>query len=304
MKVAFFGTSNRSEPILEALHKNFDLSLCVTKSNRIVGRSQEEKPTVVKQWATENNIPVFEIEKFKESEKALLTELINKEIDLIIVADFGFIITDSILKDFKNRVINIHFSLLPKYRGANPVQAAIINKDTKTGITFLQMVKELDAGDIILQIPYPLNGTETSGELYEKLFELAAEELPDVIKKYAKNELEIKPQQREEATFYYSPSHPKSTYIYKEDARINWEETAPQVEAKIRAFNPWPIAWTSLGELEKAEICVLKPSINKNLMIKIFSAKMEEGKLTPETVQVEGKKQTDWKSFVNGYCEK
>jgi methionyl-tRNA formyltransferase len=303
MKIAFFGTSNRSEPILEVLHENFDLALCVTKSNRIVGRAKEEKETVVKEWAQNRHIPVFEIEKMKTSEEALLKELITREIDLIIVADFGFIIIKSIIANFENRIINIHFSLLPKYRGANPVQVAIINGDTETGITFLQMVYELDAGDIISQIPYQLNGTETSGELYEILFKKAAQELPNVIDKYIDRTLKPRKQNQNEATFYYSPSHPKSTYIYKEDAKINWQETHVQIERKIRAFNPWPIAWAPLEELEKAGICQLKPSVNKNLIIKIYSAKIAEAKIIPISVQVEGKKITDWKSFTNGYCQ-
>ncbi|HDQ88841.1 MAG TPA: methionyl-tRNA formyltransferase, partial [candidate division WWE3 bacterium] len=147
--IAFFGTSNKSTPILEVLHSSFNLALCVTKTNRIVGRSQEEESTAVKEWTQEKNISVFEIEKMRDSEPTLLKELVRLGIDMIIVADFSFMVPDLILKEFENRIINIHFSLLPKYRGANPVQATIINGDTKTGITFLQMVKELDAGDIV-----------------------------------------------------------------------------------------------------------------------------------------------------------
>jgi len=302
IKIAFFGTSNKSKPILEALYKNFDLVLCVTKTNRIVGRNKEEQETVVKRWANENGIKVFEIETMKKSWEALLKELIRNGVDLIIVADFGFIITTEILENFKNKVINVHFSLLPKYRGANPVQAAILNGDTKTGITFLQMVKELDAGDIIYQIPYSLLGTETSGELYEKLFLLAANNLADVIVNYLDGKLAPQPQNHEKATFYYSPSHPKSTYIYKEDAKINWAESPQEIEQKIRAFNPWPIAWTTLEDLEKTNICNLKSTVNKSLVLKIYSAQIKEGKLEPMEVQVEGKNKTNWKSFLNGYC--
>lgn len=309
MRVAFFGTSDRSRPILEALDENFDLKLCVTKVDRKVGRHRELQETLVKKWAKAHNISVFEIESFKNpaTQKALLKEIGRQKIDLIVVADFGFIIPKTIIESLKDKIINIHFSLLPKYRGANPVQAAIINGDEKTGISYLLMVEKMDAGPLLYQSKYPLGQTETTGELYKTLFKKAAHELPKVLKNYYKSKITPKPQDESKATYHYSPSHPKSSYIYKEDARIDWEETPKQIERKIRAFHPWPVAWTTLEELEnttKTENITLKSGVNKNLTIKIYSAQIKDKVLMPEKVQVQGKKLTNWESFKNGYTAK
>lgn len=308
MKIAFFGTSNRSEPILEILHKNFDLKLCVTKTDRIVGRERKKSETKVKSWAKKHGIEIFEIYNMKSSETALLTELINYGIDMIIVADFGFIIGKEIIEKFKDNIINIHFSLLPKYRGANPVQAAILNGDTKTGITFTQVVYELDAGDIIAQFPVPLKGNETSGELYSMLFAIASQKITQVITDYQQKKITPMPQDPTKATYFFSKSHPKSTFIYKEDAKLNWQDSAEINERKVRAFNPWPVAWTTLGDLEKYLQLPLKPKIKKNLNLKIYSAEIShsvarpEEVLIPKEICVEGRRKMDWKSFLNGYC--
>ena len=304
IKVAFFGTSDRSQPILECLDTNFDLVLCATKTDRIVGRHRKTEKTLVKKWGEREGIDVFEIENFKKDENGLVKALIKHGVELIVVADFGFIIGKELIDKYKNKIINIHFSLLPKYRGANPIQAAIIQGEKETGITYLLMTLDLDEGPILHQIKLDIKGNETSGELYEVLFKRAAQNLSDVVKKYLNKEIVPVEQNHEKASFYYSPSHPKSTYIYKEDARINWCESLKQIERKVRAFNPWPIAWTTLGDLEKsekAEQMELKEGVKKDLRIKIYSAELKEGKIIPKTVQVTGKNKTKWEDFKNGY---
>ncbi len=307
MNIAFFGTSDRSKPILEALDENFDLKLCVTKTDRKVGRHQKTEETLVKSWAKERGINFFEIENIQGDEKDLLDTLIRQKIDLIVVTDFGFIIPKSIIKRFKNEIINIHFSLLPKYRGANPVQAAILRGDKETGITYLLMSEDLDEGPILKQILCRLTGKETSGILYERLFELAAKHLPQVIKEYAADKIQPQKQDHEKAIIHHSPSHPNSTYIYKEDAEINWNESVEQIERKIRAFNPWPIAWTTLNALEnnkklEEENLNIRENIDKSLRIKIFETETTPKKrLSPKKVQVAGKKATTWENFKNGY---
>ncbi len=310
LNIAFFGTSERPRPILETLHKNFNLELCVTKTDRIVGRHQKKKETLVKSWAKNQEIDVFEIENIKKSENDLLKALGKKNIDLIIVADFGFIIPSKIIEKYKDKIINIHFSLLPKYRGANPIQAAIINGDEKTGITYFLMREGMDTGPILAQIPYDLTGNETTGILYERLFELAAQNLLKIIRDYMGEQITPREQDYGKATYYYSPSHPKSTYIYKEDAKINWNESVEQIERKILAFNPWPIAWTTLGELaqnqkvylsDSDEAFDLREGVDKDLRIKIYSAEIKNGKLLPKEVQVAGKDKASWGDFRNGY---
>ena len=189
-KVIFFGTSDRSLPILESLKDNFNLCLCVTKQNSKIGRKQIEKETEVKSWSKKNNIDFIEIGSLKSQD---LENVINKleEIspDYVVVADFSFIIPKKIIDTVKCTIIKVHFSLLPKYLIASPVQFAILNGDEVTGITYYLLDEGMDTGKIISQIEYKLDTKYTSGELYQILFNLAAENLPQVIKIWQKIKL-------------------------------------------------------------------------------------------------------------------
>ena len=308
-KIIFFGTSDRSLPILESLKSNFDLALCVTKKNTLFGREQVEKETEVKKWATANNVDTLLVDSLKDNNLELLIEKITAlKPDYGIVADFSFMIPKKVIDAFNGNLINIHFSLLPKYRGASPVQYAILNGDEKTGITFYILSEKMDDGDIIYQIEYKIDSKYTSGELYDILFKISAQELPNVIKRYSSGELFPYKQPESEETYTISKSHPKHTFIFKEDALINWNTSPEIIERSIRAYHPWPIAWSYLGELEKStclsEKIIIKNHINKNLKIKIYKSTILDKKLQIEEIQVEGKNKTDWISFKNGYVEK
>ena len=186
MNVVFFGTSDRSIPILEALkNSDFNLVLCVTKDDVKVGRKQTLKPTAVKQWAEQNRVQTVTIAKLNTQTTAQIVEAMKStKIDIGVIADFSFIIPEEIFNFPVYKFVNIHFSLLPNYRGAAPVQFAILNQDKQTGISYMITTKGMDEGPIIFQIPYPLTGTETSGELYKTLFEIAARELSQVLDNY------------------------------------------------------------------------------------------------------------------------
>lgn len=307
LKVAFFGTSNRSAAILDALKTNFDLKLCVTKTDTKVGRHQELKETGVKKWASKNGIYFIEIPGFKgdEAEK-IIREIEEHQIELAIVCDFAFIIPYKLVEELHGKFINIHFSLLPKYRGASPVQFAILNGDEKTGITFLLVGLGMDDGDIITQYEYNISSNITSGELYDKLFVFAAEKIPETLNNYAQGVHKPVLQDISKATYTYPPSHPKSTYIYKEDARIDWSKTPQIIEREIRAYNPWPISWGRVGEIEQNNSLLysnlkLRPNLEKSLIVKIYSAELVEGKLKINEIQLEGKNKMSWETFKNGY---
>jgi len=308
MKLVFFGTSDRSVPILESLKSHFDIVLCVTKKDVVVGRKQIKKETGVKKWAEENNINFIEINSLKGVDLDKVISEINKvNPDYGIVADFSFIIPKEIIDLFDIRLINIHFSLLPKYRGSSPVQFAILNGDDTTGVTFHVVDEKMDNGCILFQSGYKTNGTETSGELYDTLFKIAADKLPEVLEKYSQGQITPLPQDKELATFTYSKSHPKSTFIFKEDALIEWGKKPEEIDRLIRAFNPWPIAWSYLKDMEKSK-CLdsrfkLKKHINKDLKVKIHKALLKDGKLSIEDLQVEGKNKMKWKDFENGYLD-
>ncbi len=325
INIAFFGTSDKSEPILNALKNNLTgnvkLVLCITKTDTKVGRKHELKQTGVKKWAINNGIKHIEIDNLKNDNLALvLSELKNEHIELGIIADFSIIIPTSITSIYSNKLINIHFSLLPKYRGASPVQHTILNGDKITGITYFLIDSGMDTGDILAQVSHKLDGTETTGSLQHTLFELAAEKLPQVIAEYMSGIIKPTPQQHENATYCYSPSHPKSTYIYKEDALINWSDNPEQIVRKVRAYNPWPIAWTTLDDMRTASAqkqLNMKIISDKHGRVKIYAAKLEEDSLENNTantagkvpqkliinkLQVEGKKVIEWSDFVHGYC--
>ncbi len=310
LKVAFFGTSDRSIAILEALKSNFTLSLCVTKSDVNVGRHQEKKETGVKTWAKINHVKHITIGSLKGLElEDVIEQLKNSNVDYILVADFSFIIPEKLLEQFPGKFINIHFSLLPKYRGASPVQFAILHGDDTSGITYHIVVRKMDAGDIIHQIGYKMSNNETSGFLYDTLFQLAARELPEVVNKYHLGQLPLRPQDESEASYTLSHSHPDSTFIYKEDAQIDWKQEASQIDRAIRAFNPWPISWTTLSQLENNKKLwnpklTIRDGVDKTKKVKVYQASVtEQNTLEIQQLQLEGKGKVTWKEFENGYLK-
>jgi len=307
MKLAFFGTSHRSTPILESLKSSFDLVLCITKEDVLVGRHQNLQETQVKRWARENGVNFVTInESLNKEPQRAIGQIKLSRAEIGVVADFGFIIPQEILDIFPKGVMNIHFSLLPKYRGASPVQFAILNGDAQTGITYQLMEKTLDTGPVIDQITYPLNGTETSGELYRSLFNLSANHLPKALKNYSDGKITPKVQDESRASYTYSPSHPTSTYIFKEDAKINWSDGVQKINAAVRAYNPWPTAWTTLGEIQNAKDKIIgftqmKDPKNVSKTVKIYEVKTLDDKIAIEKTQMEGGKTLTWEQFKNGY---
>lgn len=307
-KVVFFGTSDRSLPILDALKKEFDLVLCVTKADVLVGRHQTPKETQVKTWAKANGVNFVTInESLAKVKVAIIEEILSSKAEIGVVADFGYIVPKEVLSIFPQGLINIHFSMLPKYRGASPVQFAILNGDSQTGITFQLMEATLDTGPILRQIPYPLNGSETSGGLFTTLFDLAGAQLPVVLQDYLAGKLTPTPQDNSKASYTSSPSHPKNTYIYKEDAKIDWKLPARQIDAGVRAYNPWPVAWTTLGDMQTARdklvgFTQLKDSGNASKKVKLYSTQLSlDGRIGILQLQPEGRTMLSWQEFVNGY---
>jgi methionyl-tRNA formyltransferase len=302
--IAFFGTSDRSIPILEKIkeHPQLNLSLIVTKKDVKFGRKQTLKETEVKKWAMKNSVSYFLTDALGKDSEDVIEQLLSSDIHCGVVADFSFIIPEKIIKTPPFGLVNVHFSLLPRWRGASPVQAAILHGDEKTGITYHLVSKEMDRGEIISQIEYNITDDITSGELYDEMFVLAAEKLPETLLTYLENKAELKPQNESEATYTYSPTNPKSTFIYKEDARIDWGKDAGSIARMTRAFQPWPVVWTTLKELEKGTGVKFRSDKNKELKVKIFGAKNVDGELDITELQVEGGKKLSWGEFMNGYA--
>lgn len=303
-KVAFFGTSNRSTPILESINGNFELVLVVTKNDRVVGRKKELVPTEVKVWSKDNDVTLYTLDGLDTPQCAnLIEQIVNSNAEVGVVCDFSFIIPEQIINTFQHKIINIHFSMLPKYRGASPVQHALLNGDKETGVSFYIMDKGMDTGHILAQFPYSINENIDSEQLYSELFVLAAKKLPEVLEKYISEEITPKPQKENEATYCFSRSHPKSTLIFKEDAEIDWSKSDWSIHNSIRAFAGWPFAWSTIGGISEAMNLELKDKEKKNLKVKVFESKYENGSLKILKVQVEGKNITTWKDFLNGYFQ-
>jgi methionyl-tRNA formyltransferase len=289
IKTVFFGTPKEIIPIAEALQKskNIKLLACVTQPDRPVGRKRIITSSPLKTWAKKKKIPVLTPTEFdKEFTEQL--QKITKKIDLFIVAAYGLILPKKILRIPKKGSLCLHPSLLPLYRGASPVQEAIINGNQQTGMTIFKMDEKMDHGPIVSQFEETIQPEDNTQSLYQRLFEKGTEVLVTILPEYIKGKIKTKRQDDEAATY--------TKTLTKNDGRINWSKTPEEVERFIRAMTPWPGAWTEV-ELEQAGRTPFKKRL------KVLSARFEQGKLLLDQVQLEGKTPTSWKQLQKGYLE-
>lgn len=237
MKVVYMGTPDFAVGPLEALiAAGYEVTAVVTQPDKAKGRSDKLIPSPVKACALKYNIPVLTPAKIKNPEA--VAELAQYEADIFVVAAFGQILSEEILNMPKYGCINIHASLLPKYRGAAPIQWSIIDKEKETGITIMQMDKGLDTGDILFQKVVPIDDEDTGESLFEKLAKAGSDFLIEVLPKIEAGDVHpIK----QDAT--------KSTYagmLTKAHGRIDWTKDADTIEHLVRGLNSWPSAYTQL----------------------------------------------------------
>jgi methionyl-tRNA formyltransferase len=232
------GTPEFSVPALQqlALQDDFHVCLVVTQPDRPKGRGKKLVPSPVKQAALGLGIEVFQPEKINTIDAE--AKLSSLEPDFFVVAAFGQILSQTILNIPKIYPINIHASLLPRYRGASPIQAAILNMDDLTGVTTMVMDKEMDKGDILLSKSTPVSENDTAEELYKRLGEIGANLIVDTLRAVLKKECLPKPQDHSQATYV--------KMLKKSDGRINWNLSARRILAHINAMTPWPGAFSSL----------------------------------------------------------
>ncbi|HIZ70554.1 MAG TPA: methionyl-tRNA formyltransferase [Candidatus Atopostipes pullistercoris] len=239
-KVIFMGTPSFSVPILQALieEETIEVAAVVTQPDRKVGRKQILTPSPVKQLAMTYDIPVLQPEKLSNSQE--MQQILELEPDLLITAAYGQYVPTKLLKAPTYRAINVHASLLPKYRGAAPIHYAVLKGDEVTGITIMYMEKVMDAGDIIAQREIPITKEDDTGTLFEKLSllgrDLLMDTLPDI---FAGKNASIK-QDEEKVSF--------SPMITKEQEKIDWKKTAKEINNLIRALRPAPGAYTIMEE--------------------------------------------------------
>lgn len=239
LKIAFAGTPDFAAEILQALLKSTHNVVAVfTQPDRPAGRGRSVKMSPVKHLALRYQIPVYQPDSLKTAEsQALLKSL---DLDYLVVAAYGLILPGSILSLPKLGCLNVHASLLPRWRGASPIQQAILAGDALTGITIMQMDRGLDTGDILALYPCTIELHETAETLERRLADLGAEGLLETLKALELDQ--VVPQKQDDTQASYAGK------IAKEEAKIDWADPAVQIDRKIRAFNPWPVAFAQIDQ--------------------------------------------------------
>lgn len=312
MKIIFFGTPDFVIPIAQSLLniKGFQLAAAVTNPDRPVGRhayrqagNQILTPSPIKSWATQHHIPVLTPNILDDGFKSQVSSF---KFQVGILAAYGKIIPKEIIDLFPKGILVIHPSLLPKYRGASPVQAAILNGDQETGVSIIQMDEKMDHGPIVAQFKEKIAPDDTAGSLTQRLFLKTAEMLPLLFERSenfslrSKNNLEIysppRPQNHSLATF--------TKLLTKDDGFIEWKTLASQEDVLrsynfVRAMTPWPGAWTNIElRTKNQELKTLRLKILKS-HLKVLGPKSSV--LCLDEVQLEGKKPVSWNDFQKAY---
>lgn len=293
------GTPDFSTKVLEMLIAKEDVIAVVTQPDRPVGRKRVMTPPPVKEVALQNGIEIYQPEKISQSED--LQTLIDLKPDLIVTAAFGQILPKALLDAPRLGAINVHASLLPKYRGGAPIHQAIIDGEKETGVTIMYMAPKLDAGDIISQQAIDIEANDDVGSMHDKLSflgaDLLAKTLPDIING-TNDRIE---QNEDEATF--------ASNISREDERIDWSESAQDIYNHIRGLSPWPVAYTKLDDknmkLYKAHIVEGKAGkpgeIIETTKKAIIVGTGSSDAIALTDIQLSGKKRMPTANFLSGY---
>jgi methionyl-tRNA formyltransferase len=302
MKIIFIGTPKFASIILEKLiNGGYKPVLAITSPDKPAGRKQVLTPSKVKITAQEQNICIEQPEKIS----SIKNKISSIKPDLIILAAYGQIIPKDILNIPKFGAINIHPSLLPKYRGASPIQSAILNKDKETGITIYFMDEKMDHGPIISSIRHNISNDIFYEKLCHELADAGADLLLKTLPKIESGKIKPKLQDDSKATY--------TKIIKKDDGRINWSQSAQATERKIRAYNPWPgcfTFWKKNGKMLRIKILKAEARIlsEKTSAGKIISSSgneilvsCKENFLSIKELQLEGKKPMKSNEFLKGY---
>lgn len=299
MKTIFMGTPEFALPSLELVAKTTDLRAIFTKEDKPNSRGNKIIINPIKQYGLENNIEIIQPKKLRDEE--IINKIREINPDLIIVVAYGKIIPKSIIDIPKYGIINVHSSLLPKYRGASPIHSAILNGDGETGVSIMYIEEELDSGDVILQEKCEISDEDTLGSLHDRLKILGAEALGKVINLIEAGKVTATPQEHEKATFVKP--------ISKEEGKIDWSKSKEEIYNKIRGLNPFPGAYTSFNDeiikvykVEKIED-KYNGEFGEVVELKKKSGpviKTRNGSLILKNLKVQGKKNQSGVDLLNG----
>lgn len=296
MKIIYMGTPDFAVPCLKTLiSSQHEVIAVYTQPDKPKGRGYALAPPPVKVTAVESGIPVFQPTTLKTDEEFLKLSQLNP--DIIIVAAYGKLLPKRIIDLPKYGCINLHGSLLPKYRGAAPIQWAVINGEKQTGITVMQMNEGLDTGDMLIKCPVEIGENETAAQLHDKLAKVSADIILDAIEKIENGELT--PEKQDDSQSCYSPMLDKSI------CRIDWSLPAQTVHNKVRGLNSWPV---SLAEIngkrvkiyltEKSDACGKPGEI---IAISPLTVACGENSVIIKELQLEGKKRMNSEDFLRGH---
>ena len=299
LKLAFAGTPELAKIVLESLinSNQYDIGIVFTKPDKPAGRGHKIRQSEVKSCAIKNKIEVLQPKNSQELESYAL-----ENYDLLLVVAYGLLLTPKILAKPKYGCINIHASLLPRWRGAAPIQRAIEAGDIETGITIMQMDKDLDTGDILKQINCPINNDDTSGILHDRIANISAENINDILAKIVGNKFIVINQDNSKATY--------AKKITKHEAKLDWKKSAIELERKIRAYSPSPVAHTNFNGIDlriweskvKASTLKLKPGtlLNGKSTLDVMTG---QNILSITKLQLSGKKIISAKDFLNSHTD-
>lgn len=309
MKIVYMGTPDFAVAPLEALLKaGYEVCAVVTQPDKQKGRGKAVQMSPVKECALRHGLKVFQPVKIREKEAA--AELSRFGAELFVVAAFGQILTEEILNMPKLGCINIHASLLPAYRGAAPIQWAVLNGEKESGVTLMRMAKGVDTGDMLCKAVVPLDEKETGGSLHDKLMEAGARLLVEALPKIERGELTARAQREEDATH--------AGKLTKTMGLIDWQKDAAFIERLVRGLNPWPSAYTfykgkqlkiweadviGQADAEKASEteALYQPGTIARVGKDYFDVVTGDGILRVKALQLEGKRRMQAREFLSGY---
>lgn len=296
LRILFASSADISLPLLQTLILDPEIEVVglICQPDRPSGRGGHLKAPPTKELALKNNIPVYQPESLNLDNETY-EKLKNLTFDFLLTFAYGQILSQKILDLARVKSLNIHTSLLPRYRGASPIQASILNGDSETGISLIEMIKRMDAGDIYAKEIVSISGETTADSLYELLSNQAALVVPDWLKRFA--ELSPVPQNEADATYVQK--------ISKSDGYIDFNESTQQILSKFKAFHPWPGLWTTFNEKRLKLISLEAESLKKNIG-EVFSSKSrilvgtKDASVVLHKVQIEGKSIMSAHDFVRG----
>jgi methionyl-tRNA formyltransferase len=301
-RIAFFGSPHLARACLEELHRSFEIPLVVTQPDREKGRGRKVSMTPVKSYAARKGLAVYQS---RDLSAPLVEALKNNGVTLIIVVAFGRILQEQVISYPKRGSLNLHASLLPKYRGPSPIEAAILAGERETGVTLQHMAAEMDRGELLDSKRVPIENCWTAEDLYSTIIDISPPFLCRSVRDYLDGRLNSMPQDERHASY--------CSVINKENGLIDWHEDAERIRNKIRAYNLWPVAYTYLegGQLKifNAHRVEAPPGIETgDAPGQVVSADKREGiivqtgsgYLSITDLQIENRRRMDYREFMNG----